>query len=260
MTDQDYQRTVLRGIPSELATFASALLSAHSITAASRPTMLATNTLISHICEEADRLKNRRARTGNSNGTKDPLDEALTVTEGDVGTKKKRKGKCRNCGKPGHWERVCRASQRQGSTDSIGDSGSGAQAAAPTSTSITTPPHPSGRVETRPVGTANAACFLDDGDGVWAVEVAFPTFDSLLFSGGLRGPVIGSEAYQDPLEQPLEGTTSLVDNEGYTVDDSDGLWGDEEAFPPPSTRTHSMATYQVRPPAQRGISPLWSTS
>jgi len=173
------------------------------------------------------------------------LDEALAVTSGDAGTKKKRKAKCRSCGKPRHRERECRASHQQGSTDSIGDgsSGSGAQAAAaPTSTSITTPLHPSGRVETRRV--VNAACVLDDGDGIWAVEVAFPTFDPLLFSGGLRGPAIGSEAYLDPLEQPLEGTTSLVDNEGF----------------PPSSRTHPQATYQVRPPAQRGLSPHWSTS
>jgi hypothetical protein len=60
LDNRDYQRTVLRGIPGELATFASALLSAHAIATASQPTRLDTNTLISHICEEADRLKNRR--------------------------------------------------------------------------------------------------------------------------------------------------------------------------------------------------------
>jgi gag-polypeptide of LTR copia-type len=226
LDDQDYQRTVLRSIPGELATFAAALLSAHAIATASQPTRLDTNPLISHICEKADRLKNRRARTGNSNGTKDRQeDEALAVTSGNAGTKKTRKGKCRGCGKPGHRERECRASHQQGSTSSTGDSSAQA-AAAPTSTSNTTPSHPSSCVETRPV--ANAACVLDDGDGVWAVEVAFPTLDQLLFAGGLPGPTFGSEVYLDPLEQPLEGTTSLVDNEGSTVDDSDGLQGAEE--------------------------------
>jgi hypothetical protein len=173
------------------------------------------------------------------------LDKALAITSGDAGTKKKWKAKCRSCSKPRHREHKCRASHQQGSTDSIGNgsSGSGTQAAAtPTSTSITTPLHPSGHVETRHV--VNAACVLDDGDGIWAIKVAFPTFNPLLFSGSLRGLAIGSEAYLDPLEQPLEGTTSLVNNEGF----------------PPSSHTHPQVTYQVWPPAQRGLSPHWSTS
>jgi hypothetical protein len=58
ITNRDYRRTVLRGIPDDLATFASQLLTATR--AADPSTDMATDTLIGHICEEADRLKNRR--------------------------------------------------------------------------------------------------------------------------------------------------------------------------------------------------------
>ena len=64
-----------------------------------------TETLIDHICEEADRLKNRRARSQpnlSQSGAKSQAagDEALTAT-GSEG-KRRPKGKCHNCGKQGH--------------------------------------------------------------------------------------------------------------------------------------------------------------
>jgi hypothetical protein len=103
LTDWDYQQTVLQGIPDELARFVSSLLSAHRIANPSSSTSLGVNTLISHICEEADRIKNCCARPANGKKDSQP-DEALAVTNGNGGKKKRRKGKCRNCDKPGHWE------------------------------------------------------------------------------------------------------------------------------------------------------------
>jgi hypothetical protein len=60
ISDKEYQRTVLKGILEELARFASGILSSACIFKVST---VDTETLIDHICEEADRLKNRRAKS-----------------------------------------------------------------------------------------------------------------------------------------------------------------------------------------------------
>ena len=57
ITDRDYQRTVLWGILEELAKFASGLLSAAHLINATKT--IETDTLIDHICEKSERLKNR---------------------------------------------------------------------------------------------------------------------------------------------------------------------------------------------------------
>ena len=57
VTDKEYERTILKGIPSELATFASHLLSSALIIHSASPVDL--DALINQICEEADRLKSR---------------------------------------------------------------------------------------------------------------------------------------------------------------------------------------------------------
>ena len=100
ISTKDYERTVLRGIPEDLAKFAAHLLSsAHLIHGT---TSIDTDTLISHICEEAERMKNRRTWDQlNQGGKKEgQTDEALAATGSDGGKKKqRRKGKCHNCGK-----------------------------------------------------------------------------------------------------------------------------------------------------------------
>jgi len=62
VTDEEYKRTILKGIPSELATFASQLLSAAALISQAAPINL--DALVSQICEEADRLKGRRGKEG----------------------------------------------------------------------------------------------------------------------------------------------------------------------------------------------------
>jgi hypothetical protein len=57
VSDRDYRRTVLRGIPRRLAEFASWLLTSRS---SSNP--IDTDMLIGDICKEADRTKNRCGR------------------------------------------------------------------------------------------------------------------------------------------------------------------------------------------------------
>jgi hypothetical protein len=146
ITDEDYKRTILRGIPAELGTFASQLLSAAALISKSAPVDL--DALVSHLCEETDRLKSRRAK-----GKKDnPTDEAMTATASDNGRRRRRKGKCHNCGKMGHWAKECR-SPKKDREDSTG-------------TQSTQAPSTSSKPVNKPVGSANLT-YDSEGDGFW---------------------------------------------------------------------------------------------
>jgi hypothetical protein len=157
VTNRDYQRTVLRGIPEDLAKFASQLLAAARLTR--QQSVVDTDTLIDHICEEAERLKNRRARGQNKGaGKKDGEDEALAAT-GSEGGKKRRKGKCHNCDKPGHWARECRSPKKDKDEN------------AATSTTSASTSNAKAKPENKPVGSANAVTTYDyEGDGFWMAE------------------------------------------------------------------------------------------
>ena len=98
VSDDEYQCTILNGIPRKLATFAShLLLSALIIHGAAKINL---DALISQICKEVDRLKSQRPK--GQGGKKDITDEALSTTGSDDGKQQHRKGKCHNCGKLGH--------------------------------------------------------------------------------------------------------------------------------------------------------------
>ena len=94
ITDKEYQHTLFRGIPDELARFASQLLSATRLV--HDASTVDTDTLIGYICEEAERLKNRRAQ-GQKGQEWDKKGEGLTgevfaATRSDSGRRKHRKG------------------------------------------------------------------------------------------------------------------------------------------------------------------------
>jgi hypothetical protein len=59
ITHKEYQCTILRSLPDELAKFAAQLLSS----ARHSGLILNTNTLINNVIEESERLKNRCARS-----------------------------------------------------------------------------------------------------------------------------------------------------------------------------------------------------
>jgi len=173
INNEDFERTVLNGIPDALSAYASqTLTSAH----------LSGNTLemkdiIHVISKEADRTRTRRTPKDQSqgqskaNGIKEGQpDEALVATShSEGGNSRRRKGKCHHCGKEGHWARECRTKKRE---EAAAEAAAAAnQSGQATQTGTSTSPNTSRR-ENRPVGSANVAyeADLDDGD-FWATTV-----------------------------------------------------------------------------------------
>jgi hypothetical protein len=79
ITQKEYQHTVLKSLPDELAKFTALLLSNAQISNQA----VGTETLINNICEESEQLKNCRARNqqGQGGNRKDgQADEALAAT------------------------------------------------------------------------------------------------------------------------------------------------------------------------------------
>ena len=84
VTQKEYQCTILKSPPDELAKFAALLLSNARIS----NQVIGTETLINNICEESEWLKNRRARNqqGQGGNRKDgQADEALAATGSEGG-------------------------------------------------------------------------------------------------------------------------------------------------------------------------------
>ena len=93
----------------------------------------------------SDGVQSQRAGGGKKDG-----DKALAAT-GSEDRKGKKKGKCHNCGKPGHWARECCSAKKDLSE---------------TETSQVSTPKP--KVEMKPVGSANTITDYDsEGDGFW---------------------------------------------------------------------------------------------
>src|ERR1700747_62589 len=175
ISNKEYERTILRGIPSELATFASQLLSSASIIQSANPIDL--DALVNLICEEADQLKSRRSK--GQGGKKDSTDEALTVTASDDAKRRRRRGKCHNCGKLGHWAKECRSSKK--------DKEESVSTTTAKATGTTKP-------ENKPVGSANVA-YDFEGDGFWmATEEAV---DRTNLVSAEPDPMLGATTYID---------------------------------------------------------------
>ena len=148
ITEKEYKQTILRGIPANLATFASHLLSSAAII--DKLASINLDALVSHVCEEADQLKSRRVK--GKGGKQDPqaTDEALSATASDNRRRGSCKGKCHNCGRLGHWAKKCCSPKK----DKEGES-AGTQSAQALS-----------KPKNRPVGLVNTI-YDFKGDGFW---------------------------------------------------------------------------------------------
>ena len=193
VSDNEYQRTILKGIPGELAMFASHLLSSALIVHGAAKINL--DALTSQICEEADHLKSRCPK--GQGGKKDITDEALSTTGSDNGKRWCHKGKCHNCGKLGHWAKECR-SPKKDKEDSTGTQSTQAQ---PTSS----------KPENKPVGSANAVIHNFEGDGFWMATEEAP--DHTHLASTEPDPMLGTTNDNDALH--CEGEE--IDNLG--IDD-----------------------------------------
>jgi hypothetical protein len=227
ITDKEYQHTILRGIPSELATFASHLLSSALIVHGSAPIDL--DALVNQICEEADRLKTRRPR--GQGGKKDSTtDEALTATASDDGKRRRRKGKCHNCGKMGHWAKECRSPKKDK------EESAGTQAAQASNTST--------KPENKPVGSANVI-YDFEGDGFWmATEEATD-----------RTHLVSAEP------DPMLGAMDDIENAPHREGEEETALGEKEwvgAVITPTDEDHRICTELYDSGATRHISPYKS--
>jgi hypothetical protein len=163
ISDKEYQRMVLKGIPEELTHFASGILSSAHIFKASA---VNTETLIDHICEEADWLKNHHAKSQSKDpGAKSSVagDDALAAT-GSGGKKKRHKGDCHNCGKAGHWAQDCRSPKKEKLAEDNAKAGKTDKAQ---------------KSKTKPVRSANAVVTQDKAveDECWAVKLSLGASD-----------------------------------------------------------------------------------
>ena len=230
ITNWNYQKTVLKGIPEELAKFAAHILSSSQIN--NSPT-LDTDTLMNHIAEESDRVKSRRSGSTQNQraggGKKEGTDEALAAT-GSEDRKGKKKGKCHNCGKPGHWARECRSAKKDPSA---------------TETSQVSTPKP--KAETKPVGSANAVTGYDsEGDGFWTVV---EPEDEARFIGADPDPLLreGEETEWESLgDDDTELGVVWGDPADWEFDDELGDWPSEEGDVVAATISAADANSDVR--------------
>ena len=155
-------------------------------------TSINIDALINQICEEAERLKIQHAKgQNNQGGKKDSPDKALATTSLEGG-KKHRKGKCHNCGKPGHWARECRSPKKEKSK-----SVSMLQAAQTPSSA----PKP----ENKPVSSTNAVVAHDlEGDGFWMAEEAAADADLTRLVGAEPDPMLGIADEADSMRHSEE--------------------------------------------------------
>ena len=162
ISNEDFEQTVLDGIPEALATYVSLMLSQSQLDGKQRE----MKDIMHILLEEADCMKNRCMPKDHSQGkgkNQSQLDEALAVTNSSDSGKKRRKGKCHYCKKDGHWARDCFTKKQEEAAQA--QSGQAAQASSNTSSGTSKP-------ENKPVGSANIATIDDnsDGDGFWVVK------------------------------------------------------------------------------------------
>ncbi len=118
ITEKEYKHTILQGIPDKLVRFASQLLATTHIVHCTLTVNI--NILISHICEEAEHLKNHHVQSQKGQEW-DKKGEGLTSKAFAATQSKGQKrtccrGKCHTCREGGHWACMCHASKNEEAT------------------------------------------------------------------------------------------------------------------------------------------------
>jgi hypothetical protein len=166
ISDSDYKRAILHGLPDALAPFTSLMLTHLNLGSKYTGKPIDLSRFIDLVSEEANRMKAccmPKDQSGKGkNGSQ--TDEALTITDGNI--RKCHKGKCHHCQKGGHWVHECFTKKWEEEAAKV-QSGQATQASSSTSTSTST-----SKPENKPVGSTNTMTIDDnlDGDGFWAVK------------------------------------------------------------------------------------------
>ena len=212
--EKEYECTILRGIPNELATFASHLMSSALIVHGAKSINL--DALTNQICEEADRLKSRHSK--GQREKKDSTDKALSATASNDGKQQRCKGKCNACGKFGHQAKECRSSKKDKKESA------GTQTAQASSTSIST--SNTSKPENKPVGSANIIYDIE-GNGFWmATDEAIDQTHLMCHEPDLMlgvpddtaaAPHHEGEEFDGPVEEELAGAVITQANEDHRM-------------------------------------------
>jgi hypothetical protein len=106
VTGKEYQSALLKSILEEMSKFASGLLTSAQMFAPGAK--VDPDILIDNISEEADCLtaQRKRDKSAKGQGQQGRAQDKVLATTGEGG-RRKRKGKCHNCGKLRHWAREC---------------------------------------------------------------------------------------------------------------------------------------------------------
>jgi hypothetical protein len=151
ISNKDYWRTVLRGIPDELATFTSQLLTA---TRSADPTTDRPHLRGSGPAEEPAQAESATLRRCEGGGGRGPRGQRTRVREEGS------PGQVPQVWQAGHYAGECCAPVEMASEAPAAQRSLGAQA----------------RPETKPVGSANLA-IVNEGDGLWMVGAVDPPTD-----------------------------------------------------------------------------------
>jgi len=169
VTEPEYERTIIHGVPDPLSAYASQTMGLLHLTCKLTCSPFDMMDVINTLCKEANRIKTvKDLAQGQGKGKNWSVPQApykaLAATSTFKGSDgRHRKGKCHHCGKEGHWACDYHTRKREEAAAAADQSGQAAQAN----------PGTTSKPENKPVGSANHVTIdEDDSDdrGFWAIK------------------------------------------------------------------------------------------